>query len=134
MTVNAADTTRYPVAIAFVDASGAPILVKPASPLPVTLAAAGDGGVNTATITSVNSGTSSVTLLAANTARYGATITNTDANPLLVCMSGGTASATNYSVKLSTDAYFEVPYGYTGLITGIWTGDGAGVALVTEYT
>lgn len=94
----------------------------------------GDNAVNTATLTSVNSGTNSVTILASNTARYGGSVTNTDANALYLLLGGGTASATNYSVKLFTDDYFEVPYGFTGAITGIWAADGSGVALVTEYT
>lgn len=90
-------------------------------------------GPSTATVTSVDSATSSTTLLAANPLRRGATITNTDAHPLLVHLGGGTASATAYSVRLAQDDYYEVPYGYTGAITGIWTTDGTGAALVTEF-
>lgn len=88
----------------------------------------------TGTRTSVNSGTGSVTILASNASRKGAAITNTDANALYLDMSGGTASSTAYSVKVAADGYFEIPFGYTGLITGIWAADGSGVALVTEFT
>lgn len=94
----------------------------------------GDNAVNTATVTSVASAASSTTILAANTARYGGSITNTDANALYLKIGGGTASATDYSVKLFTDDYFEIPFGFTGAITGIWAADGSGAALVTEYT
>lgn len=92
------------------------------------------GPSGTAVITGVNSGVASGTLLTANTARRGAIITNTDANALLVNLAGGTASASSYSVRLAQNATYEVPYGYTGLITGIWEADGAGAALVTEFT
>ena len=83
--------------------------------------------------TSVNSGIASVTILALNANRKGATITNTDANALLLDLSGGTASSTSFSVSIPANGYYEVPFGYTGLITGIWAADGAGAALVTEF-
>lgn len=83
--------------------------------------------------TSVNSGTGSVTILASNAARKGATITNTDANVLYLDLSGGTASSTSYSVPVSSAGFYTVPFGYTGAITGIWAADGSGAALVTEF-
>ena len=89
---------------------------------------------NTGTQTSVASSAADVTILAANTGRKGATISNDDANALLVLLGAGTASATVYSVKLFPDDYFEVPAGYTGIIKGIWLADGAGSARVTEFT
>lgn len=88
----------------------------------------------TGTKSSVNSGVASVTILASNASRKGATITNTDANALYLDLSGGTASSTSYSVAVSSAGYYEVPFGYTGLITGIWAADGTGAALVTELT
>ena len=89
---------------------------------------------DTGTLSSVDSGIASVTILAANTARKGAVIVNTDANVLYLDLSGGTASATSYSYPVAADGYFEVPFGYTGLITGIWAADGTGAAKVTEFT
>lgn len=88
----------------------------------------------TGTKTSVNSGASSVTILASNANRKGATITNTDANTLYLDLSGGTASSTSFSVPLAAGGYYGVPFGYTGAITGIWAADGSGAALVTEFT
>lgn len=88
---------------------------------------------SSSTLTSVASAAASTQLLAANTARKGAIITNTDANALFIDLSGGTASSTSYSVQLATDGTYEVPYGYTGAITGIWAVDGTGAALVTEF-
>lgn len=89
---------------------------------------------STATYSSVNSGTSSVTLLALNTARKGATIVNTDANVLYVDCSGGTATASRNTHQLMTGQTLEVPFGYTGAITGMWAADGSGVASIVEFT
>lgn len=88
----------------------------------------------TPTRSSVNSGTSSVTILASNANRKGATILNSDANALLLDLSGGTAASTRYQVRLAQYQSYEVGSGYTGAITGIWEADGAGVADVVEFT
>lgn len=88
----------------------------------------------TATRSTVASGTSSATILAANAARKGATILNSDANALLLDLSGGTASASRYQKRLAQYDSYEVPSGYTGAITGIWEADGAGQADVVEFT
>jgi hypothetical protein len=87
-----------------------------------------------AAFTQVASGTGSVPILAANGSRIGAIITNTDANALYLRMDGGTVTAANHSVSLAQNANYTVPHGYNGLITGIWAGDGAGHANVTEFT
>lgn len=100
------------------------------SPAPAT----GDGACNTGTTTSVASTTSATTILAANTARYGATVANDDANALYLLLGDGTVSATVYTVKLYTDDIFVVPYGFTGILTGLWAADGSGSARVTEFT
>lgn len=88
----------------------------------------------TATRSSVSSGVSSVTILASNTNRKGATIYNSDANALLLDLSGGTAAATRCQVRLTQYQSHEVGSGYTGLITGIWEADGSGAADVVEFT
>lgn len=87
----------------------------------------------TGTKSAVASATGSTTILLANAARKGATITNTDANALYLDLSGGTASSTNFSVSIAANGYYEVPFGYAGLITGAWAADGSGSALVTEF-
>lgn len=76
----------------------------------------------------------SVGILSANADRKGATITNTDANALYLLLATGVASPTAYTVSVPTEGYYEVPFGYTGDIVGIWAADGAGAALVTEFT
>lgn len=88
----------------------------------------------TATVTAVNSSATSVTLLAANTARLVATIHNTDANALYVKF-GATASTTSFTVKIASDGYYEFPKPiYQGVVDGIWAGDGSGIAAITELT
>jgi len=87
---------------------------------------------STGTVTQVASSATNVTLLASNAARRGATISN-DSNKTLFVKLGATASATSYTKKLGTDEYWEIPFGYTGGIDGIW--DLAnGNAYVTELT
>lgn len=89
---------------------------------------------STAAFTSVNSTNASTNILAANANRKGAVIVNTDANILYLDLSGGTAATTRYAAALSTGEEYEVPFGVTGLITGIWAADGSGAALVTEFS
>lgn len=92
----------------------------------------------TATLTNVGDSASSVTVLAANSARIGATITN-DSSAVLYLKFGATASTTSYTVSLAGSgsapfSYYEVPAGYTGIIDGIWASDAGGNARVTEIT
>lgn len=86
------------------------------------------------THSSVASTAASTTILAANPRRKGATIFNTDANALCIRMDGGTATTTTgFHVRITQNQYFEVPFGYTGAISGIWEADGAGAANIAEY-
>ena len=85
----------------------------------------------TANKTNVAASITSVTLLAANTNRLGASIYNDSPAELLVSM-GATASAASFSVDMLPGAYFEVPANYTGVISGIWAA-ATGNARVTEY-
>lgn len=81
----------------------------------------------------VSGSASSVTILAANVGRTGATIWNDSTAILYLDLTGGTATSTSCSVKLVADAYFEVPFHHSGLITGIWA-SATGSARVTEYS
>lgn len=93
----------------------------------------GDAAVDTGTLSNVVSSASSGTILAANTARYGATIWNDSTSVLYLRLGAGTASATSCTVKVAADGYYETPYGYTGAIVGIWA-SANGNARVTEFT
>jgi len=86
----------------------------------------------TSTPTSVASVTTSVSLLATNTNRKGVTIWNNSTANLCVEL-GATASLTAFIVKLNAGGYYEVPFGYTGVISGIWDVVN-GNALVRELT
>lgn len=86
----------------------------------------------TATLSNVAGNASSVTLLASNASRLGATITN-DSTAILYVKFGASASTSSYVVRLPSNAYYEVPFSYTGLIAGIWD-SATGNARVTEMT
>lgn len=79
----------------------------------------------TSAITSVASSASNVTLLAASTARRGATIYN-DSTAVLYVKLGATASTSSFTAALAPkDAngiggYYEIPFDYSGIIDGIW--------------
>jgi len=86
----------------------------------------------TSTVTSVVSLATNVTLLASNSSRKGASVFN-DSTQVLSLKLGATASATSFTVKMDAGDYYEVPYGYTGIIDGIWV-SANGNARVTELT
>lgn len=110
-----------------------------ANALRVTLASDGTGVVeqqsrSTATITTLTSATTSAQLLASTAGRKGLYLTNTDENPVYVKY-GTTASSTNFTVKIPSNGYWEMPYPiYTGRIDAIWTADGSGSLISTEIT
>lgn len=87
----------------------------------------------TATLSNVNDTASSTTLLSSNASRKGAMIQN-DSTEILYVKFGTTASATDYTVKMAAGDYYEVPFGYTGRIDGIWANNASGAARVTEIT
>lgn len=88
---------------------------------------------SSAAVTQVADSASVQTLLAANDNRTGASIQNNSSEALYVKL-GSTATASDFTIKLFQDDYFEVPYGYTGIITGIWANNSSGQAQVTEFT
>jgi hypothetical protein len=101
--------------------------VSETTPLPTKL-----GGAATATLSNVASSATSVTVLAANTARRGAIIHN-DSTQILYLKFGSTASTTSFTRKMVSDSSYEIPFGYTGILTGIWA-SANGFARVTEIT
>ncbi|MDM9580917.1 hypothetical protein [Nostoc sp. GT001] len=86
----------------------------------------------TSTPATVASSATSVTILAANSSRKGATIWN-DSTANLFIEFGATAATNAFTAKLSAGGYFEVPFNYTGVISGIWSAAN-GSALVRELT
>jgi hypothetical protein len=90
---------------------------------------------STGTNTSVADSATSVTILASNANRLGASVTNDSSAVLYLLLGATTASTTNYTVRIAQYGYYEVPFSYTGQLTGIWATDpGDGAARVTELT
>ena len=109
--------------------------VTAATPLPVTgTLVPGTPVVPTGTNANVNDTNADTTILAANANRRGATIWNDSTAILYLLLASGTASATNASLSIPAGGYYEVPFGYTGIIKGIWASDASGAARVTEFT
>ncbi|UZJ58562.1 hypothetical protein OKW98_18465 [Pseudomonas sp. KU26590] len=89
-------------------------------------------GVAASSVTSVTSAAANTTLLAANAARRGATIFN-ESTSVLYLKLGSASSITSYTVIIAANGYYEVPFGYTGAITGLWA-SANGAARVTEVS
>lgn len=83
------------------------------------------------TPTPVTAATASTSLLSANVNRKGASIWNGGTGTLYVEY-GATASTAAYAFKLDPNGYGEIPFGYTGAVSGIWSATG-GSALVREF-
>lgn len=82
--------------------------------------------------TTVPSSTDSTILLAANNNRIGAIIYNNSLSDLYVDLDG-TVSTDNFAFKLAAEGgYYQIPYGYIGIVSGIWdTANGS--AMVREF-
>lgn len=105
-----------------VDASGT-------DPLPVISVQT----VATAVLTSVSASATTVTVLAANTARRGAYVFN-DSTAVLYLKLGATASTTSHTVQVPAYGLYELPLPvYTGVIDGLWA-TATGSARVTEVS
>lgn len=110
-------------AVVLVNSIGAELTTFPISPSTST----------TATSTNVSANTSSVTLLAANTSRKGATIFNDSTVALYLKLGTSANPSTSFTVLMVANAYYEVPFNYIGIISGIWTVS-VGYARVVELT
>ena len=86
----------------------------------------------TSSLSNVASSATSVTLLSSNILRLGATIYN-DSTAILYVKFGTTASTTSFTIKMQPDGYYEIPFGYTGRIDGIWA-SATGSARVMELS
>jgi hypothetical protein len=93
----------------------------------------GGGSVvsSTALVTTVPATLVSSQILADNPNRTGAAIYNDSAAELLVNL-GAAASSSAFTVDMLPGAYYELPFGYTGALHGIWAA-ATGNARVTEF-
>jgi hypothetical protein len=74
-----------------------------------------------------------VTAFPANAGRKGASMYNDSTSVCLIAFAA-TVSATAFTVKLQPDAYYEVPHGYTGVISALWVGSANGSLRTTELS
>lgn len=115
------------------DGSDTLVKINNASPISVSCTVNCTSAPNTGTVTSVNDSASNQVLLASNTTRQGSTVFNDSSSTLLLKL-GTTATATSYTVKVYSQSYYETPFNYTGIISGIWESDSTGAARITELT
>jgi hypothetical protein len=90
-----------------------------------------------AAVTRVAASATSAQVLAANTQRTGAKFMNDSAAICYLLEGTGTASPTNFSVKLAPNdtngigGYYETPFGFSGAVQAVWSAAAGGLA-VTE--
>lgn len=72
-------------------------------------------------------------LLASNVKRLGATVENDSTSALNLLLSPAVSSATVRTRQLAPGTYYELPFGYTGVVKGFWT-TANGFARITEFT
>ena len=82
--------------------------------------------------TSIPASLSNITLLSSNSTRMGATVYNSSSGFLYLIL-GATASATSFTVPINPGGYYETPFNYSGIISGIWSNTD-GYAMITELT
>lgn len=107
--------------------------VSVSNPLYVTSGGASTTGTNTSV---AGTTTNSTTLLASNSSRLGATIFNSNTvggGVILYVSLGSTCTPTNFTLEVAAGGYYEVPFGYTGIITGVFS-SATGSANITETT
>lgn len=101
--------------------SSAPLFVRDAAEL-------------SASVTQVPISATSVGVLSANAVRSTTYIYNATSRTLYLRFGSTAATTTFYSVRLTSNGFFEIPKSYTGAVQGIWDSTaGGGNALVTEF-
>lgn len=86
----------------------------------------------TSAITSVSAAITDTPLLGINTGRFGAAVYAEGPGTLFLKL-GNSASTTSYTVQMTPQTYYEVPFYWTGSVNGIW-GTASGTARITEIT
>lgn len=87
----------------------------------------------TATRSSLSANSTAQTVLASNSGRLGATIYNEGSGIVYLAL-GGSATTTDYTVQLTAGAYYEVPFGFTGLICAVCASAITATLRITELT
>ncbi|NJL64899.1 MAG: hypothetical protein HC903_27720 [Methylacidiphilales bacterium] len=86
---------------------------------------------STVTTSDVDASIESTTLLEVNANRVGATIWNKSSSNLYIDFDTVT-TVNSFAVKLVPDAFYELPFGFTGIISGIWE-VANGKAVIREF-
>ncbi|WP_017317115.1 hypothetical protein [Mastigocladopsis repens] len=84
------------------------------------------------TATNITASPNSVILLKANQNRKGATIWNECPVTLYIDLTDRVA-LNAFTTKLMPGSYYELPFGYTGSIAGMWEVAAEGFALIREF-
>ena len=92
---------------------------------------------STNTTSSVAGSVSVQTLIASNANRLGGTVYN-DSSAVLYIKLGPSASTSDFTALIASNSsgvggYYEIPFGYTGIVTGVWS-SAAGNARCGELT
>lgn len=137
---------QAPVSVGLGTVGGSALALGPATmanSLPVTLASNQTPltviqASTTGTVTSTAVAQATTTILSANTSRKGATVYNDSTAHAHVKLGAG-CTASDFTVVLqattvNVGGYYEVPYGYTGIITAYLGSAGTGNWRVTELT
>lgn len=121
--------------------NSAPVVLSSDYVLPVVLASS----VTSITVTPQKSGTTATTataisttaftVIASNANRLGGSVFNDSISSTIYLAMGSsvTVSTQAFTLQVPVNAYFEIPYNYTGGLTGISTLS-SGFARATEYT
>jgi len=110
------------------------IALSPNSPIPTgtnNIGIVTNKPASIASYSTVPLNISNVTLLSANSLRIGATIYN-NSSAFLYIMLGSTATTSSFTAPINPGGYYEIPYHYNGVISGIWSSSVVGSALITE--
>jgi hypothetical protein len=94
-----------------------------------------DAGLHStdAVVAQVVASVTPATLLVANANRRGAAIYNTSTTAMLYVSLGGAVSSTLFTVRIDPNGYYELPFNYLGLVSGVFS-TALGGANVTELT
>ena len=113
--------------------NGLTVVIQPGgmayAPVVTSIAAAPAGvtGNGASTVTAA----ADTLLIAANAARKGLAVFNDSTAALYLSMGTTAASLTVFTCKIAAGSYYEVPFGYTGAVRGIWSA-ATGAARLTE--
>lgn len=107
--------------------------VEVASWLPTVTASVDQIGTSTTVVTGVNASTASYTALSANPNRRGALFFKEGTNTCYLKF-GATATTASYSIRMSSDDFFEMPKQYTGQVDVIFNTTASNNTLrITEF-